>query len=77
MPCRVGITTDPEKRKSTWKNKVIGFRGFRIVKECLTRKEAQEIERQYAEKHGCIQHGGGRNAQPPWIVYRFSYTRKR
>lgn len=77
MPCRVGITTDLEVRKRQWERKVVGLKNWRILKECLTRKEAQEYEDWYKKRYGCVAFGGGNTAKGPWYVYRFDYIRKR
>ena len=77
MPCRVGITTDPDTRRAYWQNQVTGFTNWRILKSFRHRAEAQEYETQYAEKYGCQAAPGGADAPGPWYVYRFDYTRKR
>ncbi|WP_292485897.1 hypothetical protein [Methanohalobium sp.] len=63
MPCRVGITTRPREREDTWKNKVVGFKKWKIIKKCNNRKEAQEYETMYAKKRGCKAHYGGSDAK--------------
>lgn len=75
MPCRVGITTDPETRRASWENQVVGLTNWRILGKYRSRAEAQQHESQYASKYGCRAHGGGADATPPWYVYRFDYTR--
>ena len=77
MPCRVGITTDPARRRGEWENEVVGLSGWRILGTYPTRTEAQAHEDDYARKSGCLGHGGGAAASPPWYVYRFDYIRKR
>lgn len=77
MPCRVGITTDPEERKAYWRNRVVGFSNWRILKTFRSRRRAQQYERRYAEKHGCKAYAGGRETPGRWHVYRFNYTRER
>lgn len=77
MPCRVGISTNPEARRADWERRVVGLRNWRIIGTHYTRIEAQAQEDDYANRHGCISHGGGRDARGPWHVYRFDYIRKR
>ena len=77
MPCRVGITTNPERRKREWASKLHGMRGWRILKSCTNRKQAQRLEREYAVKYGCKAYGGGNRAKGPWCVYKFEYTRSK
>ncbi|KXB06169.1 hypothetical protein AKJ53_01125 [candidate division MSBL1 archaeon SCGC-AAA382F02] len=75
MPCRVGITTRPEKRRREWENKVIGLKNWRIIGKHQSRKKAQEHEDSYARQHGCGAMHGGRWGSGMYYVYRFDYTR--
>lgn len=75
MPCRVGITTRPDTRRTEWEAKVVGLSGWRIIGTHRSRAAAQEQESSYATRNGCQAHGGGRDANGPWSVYRFDYTR--
>ena len=77
MPCRVGITTDPDARRSFWENQVIGLTNWRILGKYMNREKAQQHETQYALTSGCQSHAGGADATGPWHVYRFDYTRTR
>ena len=76
MACRVGITTDPEKRKRDWEREHPSLRNWRILASGLTKKEAQNLETRLAKEQGCKNHPGGRNTDDPtkpWSVYRFEY----
>jgi len=77
MPCRVGITTDPDRRKSEWESQVVGFRNWRLLKKFGSRKQAQEYEDLYASRYNCLASHGGMKTRGPWYVYRFDYTRVR
>lgn len=77
MPCRVGITTNPELRKRQWEAKVVGLTNWRILGTYRNRAEAQDREDKYAERHGCRAHHGGADAAGMWSVYRFDYIRTR
>jgi hypothetical protein len=77
MPCRVGITTDPDARRAYWQNQVVGFTNWRILKSSRSKTEAQDYETQYAERYGCQAKAGGPDAPGTWYVYRFDYTRTR
>lgn len=77
MPCRVGITTDPEGRKAAWERRVVGLTGWRILGSYRSRAEAQQRETQYAQRTGCQASPGGADAPGTWHVYRFDYTRTR
>jgi hypothetical protein len=63
MPCRVGITTNPEARKSQWASRCIGMTNWRILGTYR------------AETTGCHAHPGGNEAPGLWYVYRFDYVR--
>ena len=75
MPCRVGITTDPDARRVYWQNQVVGFTNWRILKSFRSKAEAQKYETQYAERYGCQAFPGGADAPGTWYVYRFDYMR--
>lgn len=77
MPCRVGITTNPDERKIQWQSKVVGFKNWRIIKKFRTQEEAQDYEKWYAEKYNCHAHAGGPHSPGIWSVYRFDYLRER
>ena len=77
MPCRVGITTDPETRRAYWEGQVVGLTGWQIVANYRSRDEAQRHETRYAQTHGCEASPGGADASGTWYVYRFDYTRTR
>ena len=59
MPCRVGITTDLEARRAYWEGQVEGLKNWRHLKTFSTKEEAQEYETDYADRYGCVSHGGG------------------
>ena len=77
MPCRVGITTNPQLRRSQWESKVYGLTNWRIIGTHNNRADAQAQESRYAARYGCLSSPGGKNARGPWYVYRFDYTRVR
>ena len=81
MPCRVGITTDPEKRKKYWANRVTGFRSWATHGCHFSKADAQaEEDRRVAECNAsgdrgtCHGHpGGGEPDDIVWTVYSFDY----
>lgn len=77
MPCRVGISTRPEQRKSEWEREVIGMTNWKILGKYPIKKEAQEHENRYARTTGCKASHGGPHTPGTWYVYRFDYTRSR
>jgi len=77
MPCRVGITTNPQRRRSDWENQVVGLTNWRILAQYRTKSKAQEHENRYAARIGCLAHAGGPDTPGIWHVYRFDYIRTR
>ena len=78
MPCRVGITTNPDRRRSEWDARVVCLRKWQIVSEHWTKSGAQRAEAEYANKTGCEARAGGSGPEVGnWRVYRFNYVRKR
>ena len=77
MPCRVGITTDPDTRRAFWQAQVVGFANWRILTTFRSKEKAQEYETWYARRYGCQAYAGGPDAPGTWYVYRFDYTRRR
>lgn len=77
MPCRVGITTEPDVRRAYWQNQVVGFTNWRILSRFRSKAEAQAYETRYARRYGCQASAGGADAPGTWCVYRFDYTRTR
>jgi len=86
MACRIGITTDPEGRRSYWQNQAPGFANWEILEVFRSKPAAKEYETQYALRHGC--HGALSDLDPPvtakerqpehewWYVYHFDYAQK-
>ena len=77
MPCRVGITTDPDNRKIYWAGRVVGFKNWRILAKYKSKERAQGHEDLYAKRNNCRAHAGGPDTPGMWYVYRFDYTREK
>ena len=74
MACRVGITTDPERRKQEWEREQPTLRRWRILSTHRTRSAAQTRENQEARNRGCQAHPGGPGPErATWRVYYFEY----
>ena len=74
--CRIGMTTQLEKRLKSWKKKYskegVKILNHRVLKVFDTRTEAQSFETSEKKKQGCEAHQGGRNPQDEeakWSVY--------
>ena len=74
MACRVGMTTDPEKRKQDWESKHSNLRNWEILGFYESKTDAQKAEKMFAEEYGCVSSHGGRGPEHAnWAVYRFQY----
>ena len=50
MACRIGITTDTEKRKAYWKSQHPTLKDWRIIKVHKTKTEAQAAETKLSKR---------------------------
>jgi hypothetical protein len=83
MPCKVGITTNPEARQAYWRDQVTGFTNWEILEIFRSKAAAKEYETVYALRHGCeatLDYADapstGREAAPEhewWYVYHFDF----
>ena len=82
MPCRVGITSDPETRKKYWEGRVNGFKNWQTHGVHAKKADAQAEEdtrvsncNTYANRGTCHgKAGGGDPDKSPWTVYSFDYS---
>ena len=76
--CRVGMTTDPNRRKAHWENKISNITDWEWFGPYDSREEAQAFETHLASIHGCESHPGGRDPEgnKKWWVYKFIYLEK-
>ena len=81
MPCRIGMTTDLEGRKTYWESEYRNLRDWQVLAGPIsTKDEAQRIETQLAAKHGCESSPGGTDPDSPyakWYVYGFNHDGKK
>ena len=77
MPCRVGITTNLERRKKEWKAIHPTLKNWQKLGYPYDTKEtAQAAENLAAAMHGCESGSGGDDPDDPnakWYVYKFDY----
>ena len=74
MPCRVGITTDPEGRKKDWERVHPSLTGWEILATYDNKTKAQARENVEAVIRGCEAHPGGSGDEcATWFVYYFRY----
>ena len=81
MPCRVGITRNPERRKAEWEREVVGLRNWReefvgSKSEAQTLEFIWQIRCEQIGNHGqCHAHPGGGDPDAwGWYVYEFDYV---
>ena len=74
MECRVGITTNPDRRKAEWKLEHPSLRNWRIEKTYSCKSDAQAEENRLAAARGCKSAPGGGGLEiATWYVYSFEY----
>lgn len=86
MPCKIGITTNPERRRVYWQNRAEGFANWQILEIFRSKAAAKEYEAAYALRHGCEtdldDSDPPRTSREPkiqhdwWHVYHFDYVRE-
>ena len=74
MPCRVGITTDPKRRKQEWEEKVYGLSNWELSGPYSSREAAQNEENKLKAKYNCEGAPGEKDADDDWHVYMFNYA---
>jgi hypothetical protein len=85
MPCKIGITTNPEAKQVYWQNQTTGFANWQILEIFRSKTAAKEFETAYALRHGCEAELGdsdvpvtAREAATEhdwWYVYHFDYEK--
>ena len=74
MACRVGMTTDPDRREKDWQRKYPGLRNWTILGQYSSKSAAQKRESLEARRLGCASSPGGGGAEAAtWYVYYFQY----
>ena len=74
MACRVGITTNPERRKKEWQQEYPHLWDWTIIAKYGTKSAAQARENQEAKRRGCASSpGGGGPEVATWHVYFFRH----
>jgi hypothetical protein len=84
MPCKIGITTNPEGTRVYWQNQAKEFADWQILEIFRSKAAAKEYETAYALRHGCeaaLGHSDSpRTTREPtiehdwWYVYHFDYA---
>ena len=74
MACRVGITTNLERRKAEWQKKYPNLRNWKKFGPYPTKEAAQRREEQLADQNNCKAFRGGRNKKDAeWYAYKFNH----
>jgi hypothetical protein len=78
MPCKIGITTNPEVRRIYWQNQTTGFANWQILEVFRSKAAAKEYETAYSFRHGCEEAPGTAKESATvydwWHVCHFDYT---
>ncbi len=73
MACKIGITTDLDRRRKEWESEYPNLYGWQMLDgPFATQQKAQEAEDRLAKQHGCDSHHGG-EGKGQWWVYKFYY----
>lgn len=74
MGCRVGITTNPSRRKQEWQQKYPNLWDWTLLAKYATKSAAQARENEEAARLGCDSGSGGSgNEHDTWYVYYFRF----
>ena len=74
MACRIGITTDPNRRKGEWGAKYPKLSGWAILGTYNSKSDAQDAETSFARLYGGESAPGGAGSErDTWYVYKFNY----
>ena len=73
--CRVGMTTNPTRRKAEWEAEIPNTTDWTWFGPYNSRKDAQATETLCAALYGCEAYPGGREPEnnKSWWVYKFTY----
>lgn len=76
MPCQVGMTTDPDRRRREWE-RIRHVSNWRIVDKAYSKSDAQDKENYWAGwLSGTSGEGGDGPEVATWYIYAFEYTNK-
>lgn len=75
MPCRIGITTNPARRRAEWESEYPSLYGWEQRGPYSERSDAQRAETSLALEHDCEAAPGGADPDSgrSWYVYKFNY----
>ena len=74
MPCRIGITTDPIRRRREWERRHPTLHNWQIYETYGSKSRAQADVIALARLYGCdFGIGGGGLEIATWYVYGFDY----
>ena len=81
ISCRIGMTTNPNRRKKEWERK---YRkqgntivSWNILNNYNSKTFAQEFETKEAKKQNCEAHPGGKGPEKAiWYIYKLEYLKQ-
>ena len=75
MPCQIGITMNPARRKQEWLHERPTLRNWQILGVFLSKSDAQKAETLLAAQQGCESSPGGTGEENAfWSVYKFDFN---
>lgn len=77
MPCSVGISTDPKRKKEEWELKVSRLRKWHTEGPYRTKEAAQKKKRELIARYNCQRDTQKAEAPGLWYVYMIEYIGKK
>ena len=77
MPCRIGITENPSKKRKYWQHQVVELSHWQLLASFDSSSEAQAYMTQFAKLHGCHVSEDYDSTSYKLCIYHFEYTRTR
>ena len=79
VSCRIGITTNLERRKKEWMNRYKkegkAIKNWIVFSTHESKSSAQKVETREAKLQNCEAHPGGRGPEKEiWYVYKIEYN---
>ncbi len=79
VPCRIGMTTNPERRKKEWtreyRKQGRNIISWNVLDTYESKSVAQAFETREAKNQNCEAHLGGRRPEKAtWYVYKLEYS---
>ena len=74
MPCRIGISMNPDERRAHWERECLNLRNWQVLGRFPSKSAAQAHETSEAARLGCdASPGGAGDEHATWYVYYFEH----